>query len=355
MKFTSLSRLRLDGAARSTTLTERMVVAASSRSRWLKLAGLCVGIIALLLVFRFVGAADVRAALARGARWLPLAFALEATRIPLELLVTWRLLGEVAIDRAALPRVIRTHLLFYAMSIAVPGGRPVAEVGKANGLAPWLGAPKAAALSTATQGVAFVADAIFAGICTVAAYLSTGPSLLTLVLGLLASGTFGLWGLSFRASRSARWALSLKRFPSLAQRLTHYREAAERQQMLSASSLSIMCASRASQVGLFGVLFYAITGATSLSQAFIGLSLAMLGSVAGDAIPGQLGVTDTVFVLASRPLGHSAAAFTSVAVLFHAVQLLVAAAASMLALTCFNPVAPARPNGPRGASEQASR
>jgi len=300
--------------------------------------GLGVGIVALALVVRFVGADEVRAALERSARWLPLAILLEATRIPFELLATRRVLRIQRDPMPSVPALIRAHLIFYAMSIGAPGGRPMAEAGKAASLSPWLGSARAAALSTATQSMAFTTDALFAVVCTLGALNLSGLSLLTLALSLLALGSLSLAWLLTRVSRSQRWVRWLRRFPRVQETLSRYREAAERQQMLSWDVIFIMSLSRLAQVAVFGVLFFAALGTTSLSHAFVGLSLSMLGAVAGDVIPGQLGATDTVFALAAAPLGESAANLATVAVVFHAAQLIVVGLALLLALTCFRSV-----------------
>jgi hypothetical protein len=245
--------------------------------------------VALVMVVRAVGAGEVRAALERSARWLPLAIVLEATRVLFELLATRRALGLQGDPMPPLPALIRTHLVFYAMSVGVPGGRPMAEAGKAANLSPWLGAARAAALSTATQSMAFTTDAGFAVLCMFGALKLSGFSLLTLALSLLALGCLSLASVVRRASRSPRWESSLGRFPRLRETLSRYREAAERQQMLSWDVVLILSLSRLAQVAVFGVLFFAALGITSLSHAFVGLSLSMLGSAAGDMIPGQLG------------------------------------------------------------------
>lgn len=146
------------------------------------------GVVALAMVVRAVGAGEVQAALERSARWLPLAIAFEALRVPFELLATRRVLGSQGQPMPALRALIRTHLIFYAMSIGVPGGRPMAEAGKAANLSPWLGTARAAALSTATQSMAFTTDAGFAVICALSALKLSGFSPLTLALSLLALG-----------------------------------------------------------------------------------------------------------------------------------------------------------------------
>lgn len=303
-----------------------------------RLIGPVIGLVVLGAVAHFVGTGEVRAALAKNLPWLPLALLLEATRIPIELWASVRLLGAAgsAIPMASL---LRAHLVFYAMSIGVPGGRPVAEAAKAKALAPWLGGSRAAALATATQSMSFSTDAIFALLAALSAYRVSGGSSLTLALCVLALGCVALASIVAYGARSAWLSRAFRRFPSVETRLERFREMAERQAMLSADVVAIFGLSRVAQVSLFGVLFYATLGAASLDQALVALGLAMLGSVFGDAIPGQLGATDAVFSLAAAPLGHAAAQLTSMALLFHAAQLLVTGLAAILALTCFRNVA----------------
>jgi hypothetical protein len=319
--------------------------AAGMRRGWKQLVGPAVGLVVLGAVAHFVGTGSVRAALSRNLPWLPLLLVLEATRIPIELWASVRLLGPHG-TRVPLAGLLRAHLVFYAMSIGVPGGRPVAEAAKAKALAPSIGGARAAALSTASQSMSFTTDALFALLAAVAAFRVSGRSSLTLALALLAFGCVVLSTAVAHGARSAWLGRAFQRFPRLSARLRRFRETAERQAMLSADVVAIFGLSRVAQVSLFGVLFHATLGQSSLDQALVALGLAMLGSVVGDAIPGQLGATDAVFTLAAAPLGNAAADLTSMALVFHAAQLLVTATAAILALSCFRNVATPSPASP---------
>lgn len=305
---------------RLTPEEDRAGAARSITSLLLRLAPAALGVGGIVVVARWVGAHEVAATLLSALTVLPLLVTLEGSRIPVEALATRILLGD---DRERVPPrvLLGAQFFWYALTVAMPGGRPVAEAWKATRLAPYCGSARAAAVAAACQAASFAADAIVASASAVACYFVAGPTLLTYlivlvaVLGVLAAGL--LAALS-RSERVARIVGSITRFRDAA---AAFRKAASTQSMFDPVAVALMLLARGLQIALFACLLAVTASSNSWALALVLQALNMLGSIAGDLVPAQLGTTDAAFALAAGPLGTPAASMAAIAILFHAAQL----------------------------------
>lgn len=297
----------------------------------LRLLPAALGVGGILVVARWVGAREVASTLLGALAVLPLLITLEGSRIPVEALATRILLGD---DRERVPArvLLGSQFYWYALTVAMPGGRPVAEAWKATRLAPYCGPARAAAVAAACQAASFAADAICASASAVACYFVAGPGVLTyliVLVAVLALLAAGLLAALSRSERVARIVGSVARFRGAA---TAFREAARTQSMFDPTAVALMLLARGLQIALFASLLGVMAANDSVPLALVLQALNMLGSIAGDLVPAQLGTTDAAFALAAGPLSTPPAAMAAIAILFHAAQLVWVLLAGVAAL-----------------------
>jgi hypothetical protein len=280
------------------------------------LAGLAV----LGAVASFAGVADVGKRLGAALEWLPLLLVLEGARLPLEGVVTRRLLGFRA-SRVPFALLARAQLVFYAVSVCSPGGRVLAEATKVALLGGRIGAPAASAVATASQAASLVADALVVLVGAAAVYALTGFGELTVLALAFVALCVLLAAVVVAATRASRTPRVLERFPKLAQFLERWRRAARAQRLLAGDVIALLFVARLAQVLFLGVARAAAGGRFSLLDAFALMALVTAGTALGEAIPAQLGATDAVLVAAAPALGMDRAQAATIGVLFHVAQL----------------------------------
>jgi hypothetical protein len=308
--------------------------ASAVASMFLRVAPGVLGVACIVVVARWVGAGDVAATLLSALPVLPLLITLEGARIPVEALATRMLLGD---DRERVPpRVLFTAQFFwYALTVAMPGGRPVAEAWKATRLAPYCGSARAAAVAAACQASSFAGDALIASASAVSCYLIAGPTLLTYLIALVAGLAVLAAILLAALSRSDRVARLVGRVARFRHAAAAFREAARTQSMFDPRAVVLMVLARGLQVALFACALGVTTASTPVALALVLQALNMLGSIAGDLVPAQLGTTDAAFALAAGPLSAEPATMAAIAILFHAAQLAWVFFAGLAALWTF--------------------
>lgn len=278
------------------------------------------GLVVLAAVASFAGVADVGKRLGAALEWLPLLFALEGARLPLEGIVTRRLLGFRR-SRVPLALLARAQLVFYAVSVCSPGGRVLGEATKVALLAGRVGTPAATAVATASQAASLVADALVVLVGAAAVYALTGFGELTVLALVFVVLCVVLAGVVVGATRASRTPRALERFPRLAEFVERWRRAARAQRLLAGDVIALLFLARIAQVLFLGVALAAAGGRFSLLYAFALMALVTAGTALGEAIPAQLGATDAVLVAAAPALGLDRAQAASIGVLFHVAQL----------------------------------
>ena len=307
------------------------------RSKIARTLPVLLGVGLLLGVAHWVGADALRESLSTALGWLPLLFALEGVRVPLEALATRRLLGPLA-PRVPLLTLARVQLVFYAVSTCAPGGRVLAEASKAALLASFVGAPASSAVATASQAASLVADALVAALGAGAVYALCGFTRLTGLTLLFVIACASLAALVAAATRSSFSPRVLLRFPRLARFLEGWRRAARAQRLFDSRVVGLLFVARLAQVMMLGAALAAGGAGFAPLRALALTALVMASAVVGEAIPAQLGATDAVLVAAAPSLGVGLTHAATVAVLFHVVQLAWAAVGAMAGA-----LAPGRP------------
>jgi hypothetical protein len=309
-----------------------------ARGAWglfLRFAPAALGVAGIVVVARWVGASEVASTLRASVAVLPLLIALEGARIPVEALATRVLLGSER-ERVPVRVLLTTQFYWYALTVAMPGGRPVAEAWKATRLAPHCGSARAAAVAAACQAASFAADALIATASAFACYLIAGWTLLTYLIVLVAVLAVGAALILAALTRSERVARLVGTIPQFRGFASTFREAARTQSMFDPRAVLLMLLARGLQIALFARLLDVTGVSASAIMALVLQALNMLGSIAGDLVPAQLGTTDAAFAFAAGPLAAEPSAMAAIAIFFHAAQLawvLLAGVAALWTLT----------------------
>lgn len=289
------------------------------------------GLIALGVLIRSVGAPILLAILWRSARFLPLLIGLDVLRIGFEALGTRLLLREPR--RISSATLARMHLLAQAIGSIMPAGRAAGEAFKATALSRVIGAPRAFAIAATNQSIALLGGAIIALPCIAAAYGLTGSSPFTGALALYALATFaGFTLLQIVCRRQEIGGFLGRRFARMRRATASFHDALADIPILPVGTLLCMVCNRAVQVVQFGILIFVVGAATGVGPALLGQGVSLLGSSAGDLIPGQFGAMDAAFALAAPTLGMSAASAVSVSVMIHGLQLFWALVGALVPL-----------------------
>jgi hypothetical protein len=290
-----------------------------------------IGLIALGAVAHFAGAHSVATTLVASLPWLPLLFVIEGLRIPLEMLVTRRLLGARARE-VPLGSLLRAQLVFYAVSICAPGGRLVAEASKASLIGAHVGGMRAAAVATASQAGSLCADALAALLGLVAVFLLSGWSWVTLSLVGFAAASLAASLLLAHVTRRPLPERITSRLGGFGVFLRSLAEAARTERMLRPDIVGLLLIARLCQAVFFGAGLAVVGLAATPIAALAALAFVMVGSLVGEVIPAQLGATDAALLALAPVLNAATAPLATLGVLFHAAQLFWVAVGASAAL-----------------------
>ena len=312
-----------------------------------------VGIGVVVWLVRDVGVEVLGAVLIPALPWLPLAAALELARVGLDAVSTRSSLGRRGADVPMMP-LMGAHLVAFAVMGVAPAGRATAEAVKAGLLAPWVGGAQAAAVATANQANTLLSSGSFSLLSAGAAYVTTGPSMLTWAL-VIHFVVMNATGLALRAAaryeRLGNWLAA--RFPKIEQEIAAFHETSRETPLYPGPPVLAMMAGRAFQAAHFAVLAASvgITPSVLGALAFHGVYLVI--AAIGVAVPGQLGASEGGFAMSADVLGTTEARALSIALLAHAIQfLIVALGFVVLALWRGRRAQPSET--PRGAGDGAS-
>jgi hypothetical protein len=279
-----------------------------------------VGLIAIALLVRGVGAATLFAIVRASARWLPLLVAIDALRIVAEGFATCSLSARVR-RQVPLAELVRVHLVGYAIGMNMPAGRVTAEAVKAAMLSRYIGAPEAAAVAAGNQTSVMLGNVVGMVPCMVAAIWMTGWSPLVCSFGLLALFTAVLFAMFQLACRRSRLGGALLRRVTRFEHATEaFQAAIERVPIVPVGATLAALAARAVAALELGVLLWALGGRHSVGHALLAQGVNLIGGSLGDVVPGQLGATDGAFALAAPSLGLAVVDGIALSVLLHCVQ-----------------------------------
>ncbi len=281
-----------------------------------------VGLGMLVLLVRDAGARELLRVLSRAAPWLPLVIALELARLSLDAVATWVAYGNRARD-VPFRSLLRAQLISTVVSTLAPAGRVAGEATKAALVSPYTGGATAMAAAATSQAAALVSTGLISIPCAVAAYLMTGPSWLTLALG-VHMVVLVLAGASMRAGMRARGlgAWLKRRFHRIAPHTETFQESARSSGLLPVRPILATLLGRLLQVVQYGVLAVAVGIDVTVVGALVAQGLNLVALAVGALVPGQFGVSDGAFALSARAFGTTAAKAMSIALIAHAMQVL---------------------------------
>jgi hypothetical protein len=279
-----------------------------------------VGLGAIALLIRGVGAQALFAILRASARWLPLLVALDTLRVAAEAVATWSLSARVR-RVVSIAELVRVHVVGYAIGMNMPAGRVTAEAVKAAMLSRHVGVAEAAAIGAGNQSAVMLSSSLGMIPCLIAALWLTGVSPLSAsfaVLVVMMSVGFVVFQLACRKSRLG--GALLRRITRLQEANGSFQEALDRMPVVPKV---------ATLAGLFGravagaevfVLLVALGGRHGVGATLLALGVNIVGGSVGDLVPGQLGATDGAFALAAPSLGLAVVDGLAISVLLHCVQ-----------------------------------
>ncbi|MFY0563335.1 lysylphosphatidylglycerol synthase transmembrane domain-containing protein [Archangium lansingense] len=280
------------------------------------------GVALLVLLVDDVGPQELGRVLARAAPWLPLVLLLEVARQSLNAVATWVAYGSRTRD-VPFRSILRAQLISAAVSSVAPAGRAAGEATKAALLSPYTGGAPAMAAAATSQVAALVSGGLISLPCTLAAYLLTGASWLTLALGVHALVML-LAGLGMHAGMRAHgpgaWLKHhLHRF---APHTESFQKALHGGVLPPAQPLVATFLGRTLQVVQYGTLAMAVGIDTTALEALVAQGLHLLSMAVGILVPGRFGVSDGAFALSANAFGTTTARAMSIALLAHGMQVL---------------------------------
>lgn len=318
----------MDDAETSTTAQP------ASRSRPLRLltwALALAGVFVCAVLLRELGAGHVLQTLRELRPWLPSLLALELGRMTCEWLATRTALGGLA-ARLSAARFWRGQLLGQALDVLMPAGRATSETAKAAIFAHDIGLAQAAALATALQLAALVANALLAVLGFVASRDMVLPSGLGLGLLAYAAGTVSIVVAVVSCAAAPRLRRLFRRLPFVHDTLERFAQliALQPRRLLCAVAAQVL--GRVCQGAQLVLLTTVLAGVPALSAMLLGQAVYLVGAALGDLVPMQIGTTDAIFVYAADGLSLQPAAAMALTLALRAVQVIIALASGALAL-----------------------
>lgn len=289
----------------------------------LRIAFAVAGVGAVALLVRDTGAHELAAILVPAARWIPLILALEVIRIALDGVATWLALGRRA---QGLPVLLltRAQIIGAAVGSLAPAGRAAAEATKAALIAPWTGGAAATAAAATVQAATLLAVALISIPCAWAAWVVTGPSLITVSLVVHAAVLLVLGAgmrLAMRAPRLGRFIE--RRAGRFARGAASFQDAARETPVLAPGPTAVLFVGRVLQVAQYAALAYAAGIDVTAVQALVSQGLNLISLSVGALVPGQVGVSEGAFVLSANAIGATEAKAMAIALLAHVLQVAV--------------------------------
>ncbi|KFA91124.1 lysylphosphatidylglycerol synthase domain-containing protein [Archangium violaceum] len=251
------------------------------------------GVALLAMLVQRAGAEELGRELSRAAPWLPLVLLLEVARLLLDALATRVAYGSRARE-VPWRCMLRAQLIGTAVSSVAPTGRASGEAAKAALLGQYTGGATALAAAATSQAASLVSGGLLCLLGAFAAYLRTGASWLTLVLGVHALVLL-LMGLGMHAGVKGRTPPP-------------------------ARALLAALLGRTLQVVQYGLLAMAVGIDTTAVEALIAQGLHLVSLAVGALVPGQLGVREGAFALSAGAFGTTPARAMSIALLAHGTQ-----------------------------------
>jgi len=264
------------------------------------------GAIALATLIGKLGPLVVWNALKGAGIWLPLIFLLDLAWLTVEGGAILMLYGS---DAKKIPKVawVEATLIHFTTFVVVPMGRASAEVARAGLMGKYVGTSKAAASGVLMQSFTLISNATLSVCSLLFVWVGARSIPLRGAIGLNIAIT-GVLGLgAYLLLRHVKIGGSLGRFFS---KLSHagpqLDENIQESRRRHLPALAICFSGRTLQTLQYGVIFIAITGSVDFLDAFTAQGIQLVSRTLGDAVPNQVGVTETAFAAGAQALGLAA-------------------------------------------------
>jgi len=252
--------------------------------------------------------------------FLPIALALEGTRILVEAMAA-RSLFRAMNSAIPFPVLARAHLIGYSVCNAAPIGRMASEVTKATVLASHAAIANTSAVATVAQALNLLGSACILVPCILAARSThTSFALSATLVGqtaiLAALGGGLLLGARFLPLHGG----PVSRIPKLSSALQQFRSSMRRLPSFPWPALGWLVFGRFLQIVLVGLLVQAVGASFLLARPFVALAVVITGASTFDFVPGQIGALEGAFALFAPAMQLGGPAAIAVALLVHLVQ-----------------------------------
>ncbi len=289
------------------------------------LAFTALGVLAVVLLVRHVGAKRLVEIIGDMGPFIAIAFLLEGLRICSDTL-RMRLLYNVSGHVIRFFTLLRVQLAAYPINLLVPAGGAASEAYKVAVLKDVVGAGAATAVATVTSALVLLAGGIISIPCIIAAAYVWGMHGFTVAVVVQAVAALALGGAMLGGARYRRLGNIIAR---LVRRVSKRgARAIEKAQDIIVSSPSVPLPALAAAVlaraiqGLqLAILAFGAGAAIGVVPGLLAFAVQLVGGAAGDLMPAQIGATDGAFALAAEPLGIDLPHAISIAIAMHVVQL----------------------------------
>lgn len=292
------------------------------RLRWVLHVALAVlGVGAVGLLVRHVGATRLLEAMRECAPVLPIVFGLEIVRTIID---AWRtqLVFSAGGATVSMRRLVPVQIASYPMGLLLPAGGAAGEAYKAAVLSGDVSTPLAAAAATTNQALQLFAAVIVSVPCGLVAYSVWGLSGFTIAIIVQAVSALALGLFIQLATRHPMVAALAARVSKKAGAFfDSHRAAARTMPFAPLRSLGAAVLGRAVQLVQYGLLAVFAGASPWLTASVLALGVQLVAGAAGDLVPAQIGATDASFALAAEPLGLLPARALSIAFAIHVVQI----------------------------------
>jgi len=285
------------------------VSAGGGKSRfkfWARLVLFVLGLLALVTLVFKLGPAQVWQALLGAGPLLPFILLLDVSWLAAEGGAAYLLYGG---ERKRITRAgwIEATLLHFVTFTVVPVGRASAEIARATLLGKVVGRSRAAATAALMQSFSLMANAMLSLVCLSMVVLAARSDELAwfITLNVLITGAIGL--VTYLLLRHVRIGGRLgKRIGRLKQVGPELDQHIGESRRLHLPALGIVFFGRTLQTVQYGVIVWAVVGASGIVDAFTAQGIQLVGRTLGDAVPNQVGVTESAFALGRDALGLGA-------------------------------------------------
>jgi hypothetical protein len=272
-------------------------------ARYGRIALFVLGVGLAVFLVRGVGIERVGTVLADAKGYVPLIFVLEILIVVTDVLALRALLGP-AVSRVPGSVWIRSSAIAYASSVLLPAGRAVGEAMRVRALAPELGAPRATGAASRLQIGTLYANALISLVILadiVATGEGKGPLAIAVIINAAACAL--LASLLLALVRSKRFAAWLShRFKGFVQAHTIPDELPAPPGG-AARAVGFCGLGRVVQTVQYGVAVKSVGGAATLHFALSAQGIHLVGALAGDLVPNQIGVTEGAYRAFAHSLG----------------------------------------------------